>query len=304
MARWGKRLSLLDLPNERSSHARAVPKGGGVGILGAFLAASLVLNVPPGFWAPAVFLSLVSFRGDRREIPVLLRLGAQLAAGAVLCASVLPEGLSAPMFAVLWAAGTVFAAGTANYYNFMDGIDGIAGIAGVVAFGLLGGIGGFSGLPPPAGDLALCLAFACVGFLPFNAPRARVFMGDAGSVLLGFVFAGLVLQGAGDLADFLVLCGFLFPFYADELTTAWVRLKDGESLLEPHRRHLYQLLANEMGVDHWKVSLGYGAVQALAGLGGLAARPCGLAAAAFFLAACFAAFAWCGFWVRSRCGAP
>jgi Fuc2NAc and GlcNAc transferase len=91
-------------------------------------------------------------------------------------------------------------------------------------------------------------------------------MGDVGSILLGFVFAGMVVWLSKSLLDFVCLAAFLFPFYADELTTMVVRLRDGESLLNPHRRHLYQLLANEYGIPHWKVSVGYGFTQLLIGV--------------------------------------
>jgi Fuc2NAc and GlcNAc transferase len=97
-------------------------------------------------------------------------------------------------------------------------------------------------------------------------PKARVFMGDVGSILLGFAFAGMVVWLSKSLLDFVSLAAFLFPFYADELTTIVVRLRDGESLLNPHRRHLYQLLANEYGIAHWKVSLGYGLFQLIVGI--------------------------------------
>ena len=142
--------------------------------------------------------------------------------------------------------------------------------------------------------LACCLA--CMGFLPFNMPKARVFMGDVGSVMLGFVYAGLVVGLSYSLNDFMVLCAFLFPFYADELTTLYVRIKGErhsrlmDRLMKPHRRHLYQLLANEMGVAHWKVSAGYGALQLMVGVGALALRGYGNLAVVIFLGCCFAAF--------------
>ena len=91
-------------------------------------------------------------------------------------------------------------------------------------------------------------------------------MGDVGSILLGFVFAGMVVFLSGNLLDFICMAGFLFPFYADELNTMIVRLRDGENLTKPHRRHLYQLLANEYGIAHWKVSLGYGLFQLIVGI--------------------------------------
>lgn len=194
---------------------------------------------------------------------------------------------------------SVFVVGTANYYNFMDGIDGIAGITGIVAFGLIALFGALSGANESLLILAGCIGFACLGFLPFNMLKARVFMGDVGSVLLGFVYAGLVVGLAHSLNDFVVLCAFLFPFYADELTTLVVRIKDGDKLTRPHRRHVYQLLANEMRVEHWKVSVGYGVLQAVVGVSVLVLRGYGLPIVLSMLAFYFAAFAVAGYYIRS-----
>ena len=143
----------------------------------------------------------------------------------------------------------------------MDGINGIAGITGIVGFGLLAFSAFLSGSDSSFVTLAICMSLSCLGFLPFNMPRARVFMGDVGSILLGFVFAGMVIWLSRNLLDFICLSAFLFPFYADEFTTMAVRIRDGENLTHPHRRHLYQLLTNEKGISHWKISVGYGLAQ-------------------------------------------
>jgi Fuc2NAc and GlcNAc transferase len=198
-----------------------------------------------------------------------------------------------PLFAV-------FIVGTANYYNFMDGINGIAGITGVVGFGLVAVFAGMAGGNAAFLMLAICMGLACVGFLPFNMPNARVFMGDVGSVLLGFVFAALVVGLTRSVNDSVVLCSFLFPFYADELTTEYVRLRNGENLLTPHRRHVYQLLANEMGIAHWKVSVGYGLLQAVVGSGALMVRGYGTMVVVGYLGAWFLGFWIFGGWVRRR----
>ncbi len=86
-------------------------------------------------------------------------------------------------------------------------------------------------------------------------------MGDVGSIFLGFTFGLGVAVMARNWTEFWMLCAFLFPLYADEAATAVERLARRESLLVPHRRHLYQCLANEMGIAHWKVSLGYSLIQ-------------------------------------------
>ena len=91
-------------------------------------------------------------------------------------------------------------------------------------------------------------------------------MGDVGSILIGYVFAWAVVRLSHSPADFMCLCAFLCTFYADELSTMSVRLREGENLLRPHRRHLYQLLANEKGIAHWRVSSGYALAQLVVGL--------------------------------------
>ena len=77
----------------------------------------------------------------------------------------------------------------------------------------------------------------------------------------GFVFAGIVIWISRSLLDFFCATAFIFPFYADELITLVVRIKDRDRLTKPHRKHLYQLFANEKGIAHWKVSAGYGLIQ-------------------------------------------
>ena len=312
VARWGSGFGLLDKANHRSSHKGVVPKGGGIGILAAFLLASWVLGLPVLFWVCAGLISLLSLYGDRREIPPKIRLGIQLLGSIGLLFGLFYwEGRGWPVY-LLIPFFAVFIAGTANYYNFMDGINGIAGITGVIAFGLIALFAALSGGHDPFIILAVCMGLACMGFLPFNMPKARVFMGDVGSVMLGFVYAGLVVGLSYSLNDFMVLCAFLFPFYADELTTLCVRIReDGERrretggwrrmagmLMKPHRRHLYQLLANEMGVAHWKVSVGYGVLQLVVGIGALTLRGYGDLAVVIFLGFCFAGFGMVSFFVR------
>ncbi len=160
----------------------------------------------------------------------------------------------------------VFIVGTANFYNFMDGIDGIAGITGIVGFSLMAFFTCFSANNPILSTLAMGIALACIGFLPFNILKGRVFMGDVGSIFLGFVFAEYVILFSKSFKDFICLSSFLFPFYADELITMALRLKNRESLFTSHRTHLYQILANEGDIDHWKISVGYGLLQLMVGV--------------------------------------
>ena len=266
VSKYGRRFNLLDHPNDRSSHQMVTPRGGGVGILAGFTIAAIALRLPVTLWAPVAILSAISFCSDRFEIAPMYRLLFQFAAGIIVLMGLWNgNSLFSPGYVMLPGL-LIFIVATVNYYNFMDGINGIAGITGVVSFGLLSFYSFSSGNTSAILILSICMALGCLGFLPFNIPKARVFMGDVGSILLGFVFAVLVILLSKSLLDFVCLASFLFPFYADELTTELVRLKHGEKLWRPHRRHLYQLLANEYGIPHWKVSLGYGLGQLLVGI--------------------------------------
>ena len=288
MSRYAYRFGLVDVPNDRSSHDLPTPRGGGIGILAAFALSSALLGLPLSLWLPAVCLALVSFFDDRLDLSPRTRLVCQFLAAAFVGLYVLggPEGfiIQHPTstiqncFLLLFFA--VVMTGTANFYNFMDGINGIAAITGAVGFALLALFAQRSAGAPGIAVSSLCLSAACAGFLPFNIPRARVFMGDVGSVLLGFVFAAYVALLARSAADFLVLAGCLSTFYADGLTTLWIRRRDGERLSQAHRRHLYQLFCNQKRAPHWKVSLVYGALQGGVGLLLMAVRPSGLAAVA------------------------
>lgn len=298
--KYAPSLGLMDRPCDRSSHVRPTPKGGGIGILAAFILVAIVTGFSFWFWFPLAIMSAIALAGDRAELSARFRLSAQLALSAVVVimagSGTMPEGQLYPALVFFWI---LFMAGTANYYNFMDGINGIAGITGAIAFGFIalyaGLINGLTGVQ----TMAMCISFACLGFLPFNLPHARTFMGDVGSILLGALFAGLIFLSAGNLLDFTCMAAFLFTFYADELTTAFVRLRDGEKLTRPHRRHFYQILANEMGIAHWKVSAGFGLVQILVGGGVLFLRDHGLLMVLSFLGVCSLVFVAVSFRVRA-----
>lgn len=266
MYRFAFKLGLIDLPNKRSSHSQPTPRGGGIGVLAAFMFSAIILKIPYAFWVPAVCLAIVSFFDDKLDLTPKIRLFFQLLAAIILLISLDYNGLG--LFIVLLVAFffALFIVGTTNFYNFMDGINGIAGITGVVAFSL---IAIFLNNYSSYFDLtlfAICMVASILGFLPFNIPKAKVFMGDVGSVLIGFVFASMVVYFTSDVSTFICLVSFLAPFYADAITTLYMRWRDGEKLFEAHRRHLYQFLANEIGYPHWMVSSVYGITQMIIGL--------------------------------------
>jgi len=258
--RYLARAGFLDLPGARSSHARPTPKGGGVGMVLAFVWVAIATGLAPLLWIPLLALAILSFANDLHSISAGMRLAAQFTAALLVLGGTLWAGhASWPVFLLLPAL--FFVVATTNCYNFMDGINGMAGITAVVAFAGLFFFGGAAATPLSSPIMAVMGAL--LGFMPFNLPRAKLFMGDVGSIFLGFLFATSVCLIARSWTEFFVFASFLFPFYADEAVTVAERLWRGESLLAPHRRHLYQFLANERGIAHWKVSAAYGLIQIL-----------------------------------------
>ena len=302
MTRLAVALSLLDFPTERSSHCQPTPKGGGVGILAAFYLVGVVSDVTPWFWGAIGFLSILAGYGDRRELTLRLRLFGQFGLIAVFVIGARQTSYGYLFSLSLILFWIIFIAGTANMYNFMDGINGIAGISGVVGFSLLAYYILYHEGQSSLSTLSLCMAFSCVGFLPSNMPVAKVFMGDIGSILLGAVFAGIIYLTSHNLMDFVCMASFLFPFYADVLCTMVIRLKDGENLTLAHRRHVYQILANEHKIAHWLVSLGYGFVQTLIGISVLMVRPFGMIAVLTVLICSLVFFITGGYFVRAGLG--
>ena len=292
------KFGLIDYPNKRSSHREPTPKGGGVGILITFVFASLFFKIPGGFWIPATFLSLISLFGDRFDFSPKIRLPVQFVAAFALLLTMNPIQLFQTNRLILILPLSVFIVGTVNFYNFMDGINGISAITGIVAFGLLAFLYFDVEADKLFSLLSLCICLSCIGFLPFNIPKARIFMGDVGSILLGFVFASMVIVLAKNFQDFISLSSLLFPFYADELSTMAIRIRDGENLLHPHRRHLYQLLVNEKGIPHWEVSIVFGLLQLIIGVSFMWLKPLGIIVNLFLLAAYFGLFIGCSVIVR------
>lgn len=283
MSRYAYNFGLLDIPNTRSSHTLPTPRGGGIGILLAYISASLYLSLPILIWLPAVSLAIVSFFDDKLDLAPRTRLISQYFL-ALICtwyvlilsgASFSGNPLEITKNLLILILFIVVITGTANFYNFMDGINGIAAITGAIAFCLLAFFADSVAHQPALSLSSYSIAAACIGFLPFNIPKARVFMGDVGSILLGFIFAVYLVLLSMSVSDFLVVAGFLSTFYIDALTTLYVRKRDGERLSQAHRRHLYQLFTNQLQFPHWKVSLCYGMLQLSIGLLLLAIHPFG-----------------------------
>ncbi len=249
----GSLFHLLDHPNERSLHQRPVPRSGGAAIMIALLVATPLVAVdlprPAGWgWAVAATLALfvAGLVDDARGLGAPVRLLVQLAAAAAVVAGgftlqtlVLPGsavGLGAlgPPVAVLLLVWMT------NLYNFMDGMDGLAGGMALWGFSVLALCGWLHGDPLYAG-VGLVIAAAAGGFLLFNLPPARLFMGDGGSSVLGLLAGILLLWGDGSGVLPLVAGLILFsPFVFDASFTLARRLLRGERIWLAHREHLYQ----------------------------------------------------------------
>jgi Fuc2NAc and GlcNAc transferase len=275
MSKIGHRFSLVDNVNERSSHSTPTPRGGGIGILAALLFAGVFVLRDIRFTFIFFGVGICGFLDDIFSLSPKLRLLFQILFSATLVFMRLgAPGSSAEV--LIFSFLVIFITGTANFYNFMDGINGIAAITGIVGFGLVAYFAYFISKTPSLALTGVILSTACLGFLPFNFLKAKVFMGDVGSVSLGFVFALMAVWLSRNVFDFICLSSFLFPFYADELTMIYIRLRSRENLMLPHRRHFYQILANELQVPHWKVSSAYGITQFAIGVSVLFLRPLGI----------------------------
>jgi Fuc2NAc and GlcNAc transferase len=275
------RARLINAPNKRDSHSELIPRGAGIGILLAFMLSGLVLRLPTTMIYAVIIVGFVSFYEDHFSTPVKFRLYVQFATGILfLFPFIAAERAMGLIGFISVGIFVILIVGTANLFNFMDGINGIAGITAAVGFGLLWFDNSIVekkvvGETAPIAILAACIAISCLGFLPLNVPKARAFLGDVGSITLGFLFGGLSVYLAKSPFDLLCLLGFLIPFYMDEAISVIKRIRKGQSLLIPHREHLYQFLANEMHIPHWKISLSYGSAQIVLGAAVILLKPNG-----------------------------
>jgi UDP-N-acetylmuramyl pentapeptide phosphotransferase/UDP-N-acetylglucosamine-1-phosphate transferase len=274
--RLGLRLA-PDLPNERSLHRAPIPRLGGLGVVLAIVLAAWCAG--PEFHVLAWLaggLALVSLLDDLRGLPALLRLLVHLGAAAVWVFTVLP----APTFFLAGALVLLLAWGI-NLYNFMDGANGLAGGMALIGFGSLAAAAWLGGDPRLA-LFCLAVAAAALGFLVFNFDPARIFLGDCGSIPLGFLAGALGLWGwARGVWDGCVPLLAFLPFLADATLTLARRALRGEKVWQAHREHHYQRLVR-MGWSHRRMALGAYALMLCCGL--LALLPQALRAAALVVA--------------------
>jgi Fuc2NAc and GlcNAc transferase len=270
-------LGMIDVPNERSSHKAPTPRGGGVSIVGTATAALMVLNILGALRIElllaliggGVAVAMVGLLDDRHRLPAGTRLAVHL--GAAIWALIFLGGLPPLRIGeqvinfgwfgyVLGVLGIVW---LINLFNFMDGIDGLAGSEAVfvASAGAL-----LATVTPISTDVAaagFAFAAACCGFLYWNWPPAKIFMGDVGSGYLGYVIAVLALASTRDnpisLWVWLILGGV---FFVDATVTLVRRGVRGDRVHQAHRSHAYQWLARRWG-SHRRVTVAVSMVNVI-----------------------------------------
>ncbi|WP_035979417.1 MraY family glycosyltransferase [Kozakia baliensis] len=259
------RVGVMDVPGHRSSHTRPIPKGGGIGIMAAFVIGFPVLrlslgltplSVPLGLTlGGVVLLAVFSWFDDIYSFPAVHKLSAQAVAALLVLLGA--DGFHGCALGwVLEGLGFIWLLYVTNALNFIDGLNGLASgtmalSAAMAAFAL------FYGHDAEHGWTLAALAVCLMTFLPFNFPRAAIFMGDVGSQGAGLMMGWAGLVCAVSLHDFLLMPVLLFGVLYDVAFTLIRRAFAGDSLMQAHRGHLYQIAARTgvpaatVTLTHW-----------------------------------------------------
>lgn len=238
----------LDQPGHRSLHSRPTPHGGGIGVVLAVLAIGVWIGVPTLWLFGVGILAVLSVVDDWRHLPFWVRLLVHLAISSIVVFLHASPALLASLAVVVLIAWSI------NAYNFMDGADGLAGTMALVGFGAYA-VGFAFADEAVLAALSAAVAGAAAGFLVFNWHPARIFMGDVGSIPLGFLAAGLGWYGyrAGVWPDWFPLLVFA-PFLLDASVTLLKRILRRERVWEAHRDHYYQRMVR-LGESHAMVCM-------------------------------------------------
>jgi UDP-N-acetylmuramyl pentapeptide phosphotransferase/UDP-N-acetylglucosamine-1-phosphate transferase len=258
-----ERFSIIDKPNERSSHKGIILRGGGIIF---YIAVLLYFSVSgfryPWFFAGLTVISLISFADDVKALTPRLRLIIQFA-GLFL---VFHQWnlYSSPWYYILIAL--VLSAGILNAFNFMDGINGITGAYSMAVLGAFWFINNYT-LQFVDNQLIYIVLISLLVFNFFNfRKKAKCFAGDVGSVTIAVIVVFLLGQLILKTRNFSYIV-FLAVYGVDSVLTILHRLKLKENIFEPHRKHLFQLLANELKIPHLQVSALYAILQLIIALG-------------------------------------
>jgi UDP-N-acetylmuramyl pentapeptide phosphotransferase/UDP-N-acetylglucosamine-1-phosphate transferase len=273
----------LDHPNERSLHSRPVPRIGGLALVPGVACGWALLpdTLTWAIWGPSLIVFAISWMDDLTDLAPALRLGLHLLAAAITAFALVYStvGLAAVLISILVIAWMT------NLFNFMDGADGLAGGMALFGFGSYALAAGAAGDPGLAAQ-CVAVAAAAAGFLAFNFPPARVFLGDAGSIPLGFIAAAFGIHGwlNGSWPVWFPVVVFS-PFIVDASVTLARRVARGAKVWEAHREHYYQRLV-QSGWGHRRTALAEYALMAGCGLLSVTFVRLSPTAQALFIAAC------------------
>lgn len=262
--RWLIRSSILDIPNARSAHQVAVPRGGGLACLvgaSAALAVAVIRDAPLP-WPAVVAVGVVSLVGaidDRHSLPAIPRLMIQGCVGTALGAIIAGE-----LGAIV---GAVLAPLLVNVVNFMDGINGITAVTATV-WGVVAILLGHYYDAQPVMALGAVSLGTALGFLPWNVPIARLFLGDVGSYFFGMMVAASTLVSLNTSVPLHLLLAPLALQILDVILTLVRRAHHGAVLFQAHREHIYQRLLRISKRSHLSVTglLGFGSVLVTVGV--------------------------------------
>lgn len=246
------RFRVMDIPNERSSHARPVPRGGGLAVLPS---ATLGIAAAQSWSTPVVVtlagaaaLGIVGLVDDVRDVAAPVRLLAQLVLTGITASFLLSATSDLEGIAVVAAASValVWLAGFVNVYNFMDGANGVAGLMAALSGGWFAYVGHDQHVEALT-VLGLGLCGAALGFLPWNYPRARVFLGDVGSYSIGMAIGCLAVITLATTHSVILAVAPAAVFLTDTTLTLVGRAARRQPVMSAHREHVYQLLTATPG---------------------------------------------------------
>lgn len=259
-----KSTGIVDTPNSRSSHSQPTPRGGGIALILAIVLGIVVLflfdrTLPPHIEVIAIsafILSGISWIDDIRSLPPLARFVPQ-----ILCITfvlyIAPLGnISVLDFVPIWAQSIIVGLAWLwfiNLFNFMDGIDGISGVQTIIITCGIIAVAASAALPYFVIETSAIIAAASIGFLVWNWPPSKIFLGDVGSITLGFLLGWALLQLviAGHTLAAIIIPGY---YLADATSTLCRRLLKGEKVWHAHRQHAYQQ-AVQHGMSHNMVTI-------------------------------------------------
>lgn len=304
---YAHRRRLIDEPGRRRSHAMPTPRGGGIGMVIAVLACLGVPLLVDGTHRVVIplaygLVAAIGWIDDHRPLSARLRIFVHAVAAALVFVTAMHVG------GVAFDAGTAFGAlvivfalvGSINLHNFMDGIDGLLAVQGVFVCAVIGVLSAMHGDGQVA-RAAFVVGAATLGFLPFNFPRARIFMGDVGSGSLGFALGLLCIAAAGQGATIAACVAIaVSAFVIDAGATLLSRMLAGRRWYSAHREHLYQWLVRD-GRSHSRVVglyAGWNVLVVLPVVGGLVASRAAPMAAIAVVAAVY--LLGTGLWIAGK----